>query len=47
MESDRHFYMRRVTAERLAAARAITEEARQRRLELIDMYMQRLQAMPA
>lgn len=47
MESDRQFYMRRVTAERLAAARAITEEARQRRMMLIDMYMQKLQAMSA
>lgn len=47
MESDRHFYMRRVTAERLAAARSVTEAARQRRLELIDLYLQRLEAMSA
>ena len=44
MESDRHFYMRRVTAERQAAARAVTEEARERRLELIQMYLDKLQA---
>lgn len=44
MESDRQFYMRRVTAERQAAARAITAEARQRRLVLVDMYLQKLQA---
>lgn len=47
MESDRHFYMRRVTAERQAAARSVTEEARQRRMELIETYLQKLQAMPA
>lgn len=47
MESDRQFYMRRVTAERLAAARAITEEARQRRLVLVETYLQKLQAMTA
>lgn len=47
VESDRQFYMRRVTAERQAAARAITEEARQRRLMLVAMYMQKLQAMSA
>lgn len=47
VESDRQFYMRRVTAERQAAARAITEEARQRRMMLVAMYMQKLQAIPA
>ena len=47
VESDRQFYMRRVTAERQAAARAITEEARQRRMVLIDLYMQKLQAISA
>ncbi|GGA59728.1 hypothetical protein [Sphingomonas psychrolutea] len=47
MESDRQFYMRRVTAERQAAARAITEEARERRMMLVAMYMQKLQAIPA
>lgn len=47
MESDRHFYMRRVTAERLAAARSITEEARQRRLVLVEMYLDKLQAITA
>ena len=47
VESDRQFYMRRVTAERQAAARAITEEARQRRMMLVAMYLQKLQAMSA
>ena len=47
MESDRQFYMRRVTAERLAAARCITAEGRQRRMELIDTYLQKLQAISA
>jgi hypothetical protein len=47
VESDRHFYMRRVTAERLAVARAVTEEARKRRLVLIETYLQKLQAMSA
>jgi hypothetical protein len=47
VESDRHFYMRRVTAERQAAARSVTEEARQRRLVLVETYLQKLQAMSA
>ena len=47
MESDRQFYMRRVTAERQAAARAITAAARERRMTLVAMYMQKLQAIPA
>ena len=47
MESDRQFYMRRVTAERQAAARSVTEAARQRRMVLIEMYLEKLQAIPA
>ncbi len=47
VESDRQFYMRRVTAERQAAARAITAEARERRMMLVAMYLQKLQAIPA
>lgn len=45
MESDRLFYMRRVTAERLAAARAITVEARERRMVLVQSYLDKLQAL--
>ena len=45
MESDRLFYMRRVTAERQAAARAITEEARERRMVLVQSYLAKLQAL--
>ncbi|MDN4631807.1 hypothetical protein [Sphingomonas sp. PvP056] len=45
MESDRLFYQRRVTAERLAAARAITVEARDRRLVLVRSYLDKLQAL--
>ena len=45
MESDRHFYMRRVTAERQAAARAVTARKRASAgLELIQMYLDKLQA---
>ena len=47
VESDRHFYMRRVTAERQAVARAVTQEARERRMELIQMYLEKLQAISA
>ena len=45
VESDRLFYQRRVTAERLAAARAITVEARNRRLVLVRSYLDKLQAL--
>jgi len=39
--------MRRVTAERQGAARAVTPEARQRRMGLVEVYLQKLQAIPA
>ena len=45
VESDRLFYMRRVTAVRLAAARAITVEARERRMVLVQSYLDKLQAL--
>lgn len=45
VESDRLFYMRRATAERLAAARAVTVEARERRLVLVQSYLDKLQAL--
>ncbi|MFC3581441.1 hypothetical protein [Sphingomonas hylomeconis] len=47
MESDRQFYMRRVTCERLAAARAVTAEARDRRMLLVKTYLEKLQAISA
>lgn len=45
MESDRRYYARRASAETLAAARAITLEARERRLLLAETYRRRLEAL--
>ena len=44
MESDARFYRRRACEEMSAASRAVTPEARERRLQLVDHYLQRLQA---
>jgi hypothetical protein len=44
VESDRSYYERRLKAESLAADRAITEAARQRRLRLVATYRQKLAA---
>lgn len=44
MESDIRYYRRRAFEEMNAATRAVTEAARQRRLELVDLYIQHLQA---
>ena len=43
MESDIRYYRRRAHEEMSAASRAVTDEARQRRLKLVDHYVQRLQ----
>ena len=43
MESDRRYYERRLKAEALAAERALTDAARQRRLRLVASYQQKLE----
>lgn len=44
MESDVRFYRRRANEELAAANRAITAEARERRMQLADAFLQRLAA---
>ncbi len=44
MESDDRFYGRRANEELAAASRAITDAARERRLQLAGLFLQRLQA---
>ena len=45
MESDIRYYRRRAHEEMGAATRAVTEAARQRRLQLVDLYVRRLTAL--
>ena len=45
MESDARFYRRRACEEMSAASRAVTTAARERRLQLVDLYLQRLHAL--
>ena len=45
MESDARLYRRRACEEMSAASRAVTPEARERRLQLVDLYLQRLHAL--
>lgn len=47
MESDLRYYNRRIDAERLAAARALTVEARERRLRLVESYLRKIEALTA
>ena len=47
MESDIRYYRRRAYEEMAAASRAVTEAARGRRLQLVDLYVQRLEALQA
>ena len=47
MESDIRFYRRRACEEMAAASRAVTEAARQRRLQLVDTYVEHLKALKA
>ena len=47
MESDIRFYRRRACEEMAAATHAVTEAARARRLQLVDLYIQRLEALQA
>ena len=47
MESDIRYYQRRVREEMGAAKRAVTGAARDRRLQLVDLYIQRLDELHA
>ena len=47
MESDIRFYRRRACEEMAAASRSVTVAARERRLQLVDLYVQRLQELNA
>jgi hypothetical protein len=47
IESDVRFYRRRANEEMAAARRAVTSAARDRRLKLVDLYVQRLEALNA
>ena len=47
MESDIRFYRRRACEEMAAASRAVTESARQRRLQLVETYLQHLKVLKA
>jgi hypothetical protein len=45
VESDVRFYRRRASEEMAAAGRAVTDAARERRLQLARIYLQRLDAL--
>jgi hypothetical protein len=47
LEPDIRYYRRRACEEMSAAARAITPAARQRRLDLVGRYLERLKALDA
>ncbi len=47
VESDSRYYRRRAFEEMAAANRAVTVEARQRRLQLVDTYVERLKTLDA
>ena len=47
MEADIRYYSRRACEEMAAARRSVTEAARVRRLQLVDLYLQRLEALEA
>ena len=47
MESDIRFYRRRACEEMAAASRAVTDAARQRRLQLVETYLGHLKALKA
>jgi Holliday junction resolvase-like predicted endonuclease len=44
VESNDRFYRRRANEEMKAASRAVTEEARERRMRLADLFLERLKA---
>jgi len=43
VESDIRYYRRRACEEMSAATRAVTDEARERRLRLVDLYVRKLE----
>lgn len=45
MESDARYYLRRLNVERSAASRAVTPEARERRMLLVESYTRKLEAL--
>ena len=45
MESDLRYYLRRISTERRAAAHAVTIEARDRRLQLVERYSAKVAAL--
>ena len=45
MESDLRYYVRRLSSERTAAERALTAEARERRMRLVESYQQKIAAL--
>jgi hypothetical protein len=47
VESDIRYYRRRAYEEMDAAKRAVTGAARERRLQLVDLYVRRLEALNA
>lgn len=47
VESDIRYYRRRAYEEMAAANRAVTEAARQRRLQLVETYVDRLKSLDA
>jgi hypothetical protein len=47
VESNVRYYQRRVAAEVLAAQRAVTPEARARRMVLVQSYQEKLRALGA
>ena len=47
VEGDIRYYQRRACEEMRAATRAVTEPARERRMQLVDLYLQRLEALKA
>ena len=47
METDIRYYRRRACEEMSAASRAVTPQARERRLHLVNIYVDRLKALNA
>ena len=45
MESDIRYYLRRLSVERTAAERALTAEARARRMQLVAVYAAKIAAL--
>lgn len=45
MESDLRYYLRRLSMERTAAERALTSEARERRLRLVESYARKIESL--